>query len=191
MKSKIVEKINKSKYGICILFAILTIVGDYIILPFLIVPFTPKLLVVTLSGVLLGARKGMIAQLIYVGIIISIILLLNGWEGILHVFEYNTGHLVGYVFAAFIIGVIVEKNNKDIVTILIASALGLMTIYMLVLICNYFTLTFYSGESFEFWKQHAVSEAISFFPCASVTWVLTGVLGPKLIPILRKHSITS
>lgn len=94
------------------LFAALTAVGAFIKIPFYPVPFTLQFLFCAYAGMLLGARKGLYAQLLYVGIgLVGIPVFANG-GGISYVFQPTFGFLIGFVLAAFVIGVLMGRNKQ-------------------------------------------------------------------------------
>jgi len=76
------------------LFAALTAVGAFIRVPLPIVPFTLQTFFVALSGALLGARRGMLAQLLYVAIGLLGVPIFTKGGGIGYVFQPSFGYLV-------------------------------------------------------------------------------------------------
>jgi biotin transport system substrate-specific component len=66
MKQEIIMKISVKDLILIPLFTALTAVGAFIQVPLPLVPFTLQTFFVVLSGVLLGAKKGLMSQLLYV-----------------------------------------------------------------------------------------------------------------------------
>ena len=94
------------------LFASLTSIGAFIKIPLPVVPFTLQILFVFLAGCLLGSKKGMMSQLLYVGIgLIGIPVFASG-GGPEYVLKPTFGYLIGFIVAAFVIGSIVEKARE-------------------------------------------------------------------------------
>ncbi len=94
------------------LFAALTAVGAFIKVPFYPVPFTLQFLFCAYAGMLLGARKGLYSQLLYVGIgLIGVPVFANG-GGLSYVFQPTFGFLIGFIIAAFVMGLFIGKNPK-------------------------------------------------------------------------------
>ncbi len=74
------------------------------------VPVTAQSLGVMLAGTVLGARRGALAVLLFVGLVALGLPLLAGGRGGLGVFASPTvGYLVGFPVAAFVTGWIVER----------------------------------------------------------------------------------
>lgn len=73
--------------------------------PIIPVPITAQTLGVMLAGAVLGARRGFLALLLFVGLVALGLPLLAGGRGGLGVFASPTvGFLVGFPFAAFVTG---------------------------------------------------------------------------------------
>lgn len=78
-------------------------------LPFTPVPITLQTLAVVLSGLVLGARSGALAQLTYLGLIaVGLPLDANGL-GLASFLGPTAGYLVGFVPAAFVTGWLAER----------------------------------------------------------------------------------
>ena len=100
------------KMSVCLGFALLTGLSAqlYINLPFTPVPFTGQVFVVLLAGVLLGKNFGAISQIVYLtGGSVGINWFYASGAGF---FRHTTGYMLGFAAAAYIIGVLTEKNNS-------------------------------------------------------------------------------
>ncbi len=87
------------------------------------VPVTAQSLGVMLCGTVLGARRGALAVLLFLLLVLLGLPLLAGGRGGLGVFVGPTaGFLAGFPVAAFVTGLIVEKTNR--LPVLSASILG-------------------------------------------------------------------
>jgi len=74
------------------------------------VPITAQSLGVMLCGTVLGARRGALAVLLFLGLVAAGLPLLAGGRGGLGVFASPTvGYLVGFPLAAFVAGLVVER----------------------------------------------------------------------------------
>lgn len=82
-------------------------------LPFTPVPITLQTLAVILSGLVLGARGGAAAQLLYLGLIAAGLPLDARGLGSAALFGPTAGYLVGFVPAAFVAGWLVERLKLD------------------------------------------------------------------------------
>lgn len=133
------------------LFASLTSIGAFLKIPLPIVPFTLQILFVYLAGCLLGSKKGMLSQVLYVGIgLIGIPVFASG-GGPEYVLKPTFGYLIGFVVAAFVIGFIIEKTNmptlKHFIT---ANIIGLVIVYVFGVIYLYISLNTWIGSPTSF-----------------------------------------
>ncbi|OWZ84550.1 biotin transporter BioY [Natranaerobius trueperi] len=99
------------------LFAALTAILAYVYLPIPIspVPITGQTMGVMLAGALLGAKKGFISQIVYLLIgIAGFPVFAGGFGGITTLVGPTGGYLLSYPFAAYIIGILVERVENKI-----------------------------------------------------------------------------
>lgn len=97
------------------------------------VPITAQSLGVMLCGTVLGARRGALAVLLFVGLVALGLPLLSGGRGGLGVFASPTmGFVLGFPVAAFVAGLIVEKWRMSIGVASFAGALigGVGVLYL-------------------------------------------------------------
>ncbi|KQL41334.1 biotin biosynthesis protein BioY [Bacillus sp. FJAT-25509] len=123
------------------LFASLTSIGAFIKIPLPVIPFTLQILFVFLAGCLLGSKKGMMSQLLYVGIgLIGIPVFASG-GGPEYVLKPTFGYLIGFIVAAFVIGSIVEKTKEPkLKNFIFANVIGLIIVYILGITYVYISL---------------------------------------------------
>lgn len=117
------------------LFAALTAVGAWISvpLPFTPVPVTLQVLFVLLAGALLGSFLGAFSQIIYVLLgTIGLPVFAQFRSGPAVLFGPTGGYLIGFIVAAFLVGLIIEKLPfSPIASTTIAIIAGVVTIYIL------------------------------------------------------------
>lgn len=94
------------------LFAALTAVGAFIRVPLPLIPFTLQTFFVSLSGALLGARRGMLAQLLYIAVGLLGIPVFTKGGGIGYILQPTFGYLIGFVFSAWLTGRLVERLKE-------------------------------------------------------------------------------
>ncbi len=115
------------------LFAALTAIGGWLSfpLPFSPVPITLQVLFVLLAGALLGPMRGALSQIIYVligAIGLPVFAQFSGGIGIL--VGPTGGYLIGFIVAAFLVGLIVEKAPfSSIVSTVLAMVVGVVAIF--------------------------------------------------------------
>jgi biotin transport system substrate-specific component len=116
-----------------LLFSFLTAIGALIRipLPFTPVPLTMQTFFVFLSGAVLGARKGSMSQLLYVGAGISGLPVFSGLSGGLGIVSGPTGgYLLGFILAPIAIGWILRKFSSTIWVYLAISAGAFIIFFM-------------------------------------------------------------
>lgn len=112
-------------------FAFLTGVAAKLSIVMGVVPITMQTLVVLLSGLILGSKKGALSQLTYLltGIFGIPLFALGG--GMAYVMSPTFGYLLGFILAAFTVGYLCEKGFSKRITILfIALFIGNIFLYI-------------------------------------------------------------
>ncbi len=97
------------KTVMAVTFAVLTAVSAqlYVKLPFTPVPVTGQVFSVLLAGILLGRKTGAASQLIYaVGGVAGLNCFFGAGTGLGH----TTGYIIGFIIAAWLIGLLTEKS---------------------------------------------------------------------------------
>lgn len=168
------------------IFAALTAVGAFIRIPTPLVPFTLQFLFCAYSGIFLGAKKGLYAQLLYVTIgLIGIPIFANG-GGPTYILQPTFGYLLGFMACAYIIGYVSQNIGKvTFIKILSATLLGLSSVYLLGVTYLYLIVNLYLH------KQMAVSTAITvgFLPYITADLllsILVALTAMRILPILQK-----
>lgn len=115
---------------IALFAAIYAVLGLFppIFLPFLLgVPITAQSMGPMLAGSILGAKRGALASLLFLVLIVIGLPLLPGGRGGISVFSGAAGgYLIGFPFAAFFIGFMVELfwRRLDFITLFIINIFG-------------------------------------------------------------------
>lgn len=125
--------------------AIIVRVGGPAIVPFSLVPF-----VVMLAGGILGARLGAISMFVYtiVGLIGLPVYASAPFGGPAYVFIPSFGFILGFIGAAYVIGLIINgKKNPSITRTVIAMVSGVAVIYIVGLPYMYLILNLYLGKA--------------------------------------------
>lgn len=176
----------------CALFAALIAVGAKINIPIPVVPFTLQFLFTTMAGLLLGPYLGASACAVYTAIgLIGLPVFANG-GGIAYVFQPSFGYMIGFIFGAFVTGLIANKTNKPgLVRLLIACFSGLLIVYAVGMIYYYLIKDLYLHDPIGV-KALFYYCFLLAVPGDIVICILSSYLGKRLIPVIGranpKHS---
>jgi len=112
------------------MFASLTAIGAFIKIPLPVVPFTLQIIFVFLAGCLLGARNGFLSQLVYIAIGLAGLPVFTQGGGITYVLQPTFGYLIGFAFAALVIGTMINRLEAPTKKhFIVANIVGLIIIY--------------------------------------------------------------
>lgn len=99
-------------------------------LPFSPVPVTLQVLIVILSGLILGSKRGTASMVVYLGLILTgLPLTAFGLAGPAAFISPTAGYLIAFVPAAYLIGLYSEKFKGNI-HFFIAGIIGIAVIYL-------------------------------------------------------------
>ena len=183
------KNINTKDLVMCSLFTALVAVGAFIKIP---VPymdyFTLQFLFVLLAGMLLGSRLGMLSVMIYVLLGLFGFPIFASGGGINYILRPSFGYLIGFVFAAFVCGLVLEKAEEKLFkTYFISAFAGFVVTYFLGLTYKYLMLNFFVGEPVSFFIVLASCFPLDM-PGVILLCFMSAVLGKKLVPIVRRNS---
>lgn len=188
-KENVKGKLDVRTITLCSLFAALSAIGAFIRVPLPIVPFTLQFFFTALAGILLGAKKGALSQLIYVLVGLAGIPVFTKGGGLHYILEPTFGYLIGFIVGAYVMGKCMEKlQTVNIKNILISSLVGLLVVYILGVTYMYFIYNFYIGSELGVWAA-IVSGAITFAPGDILLCIITAVVGAKVVPVLRSSRL--
>ncbi|MGM0502087.1 MAG: biotin transporter BioY [Bacillota bacterium] len=163
------------------LFASLTAIGAFIKIPTPIgVPFTLQPLFVMFAASLLGAKLGLLSQLVYIctGLLGFPIFTKGG--GIHYVLQPTFGYLIGFAVGAYVIGKIIEKQGQNISSFLIANSIGLIVFYSFGVVHLYTIMNFYLGKTYPI-TNAIVGGFLIFLPWDALKAIITSLIAPKVI----------
>jgi biotin transport system substrate-specific component len=117
------------RIGGILLFAALSALAARVTIPVEPVPFTLQTLAVVLAGMTLGARDGALSQLVYVALIAAGLPIDARGLGQAALFGPTGGYLVGFIAAAFVSGLLVERAGTRVWARWLAGLAGMGVIY--------------------------------------------------------------
>lgn len=129
-------------------FSALTIIGAKLNILIFDIPITLQPVIITLAGCLIGSKAAFFSQVVYIIIgLMGIPVFAKPIAGPAYLLQPSFGYLIGFVFAAYIIGMIIERSQRKSVFIFIsASMIGLIIIYIFGIIYIYGLMNLYLGK---------------------------------------------
>ena len=127
------NKITTKNLTLCALFAALTAVFSQLSIQIGAIPLNLATLSVFIAGGLLGWKYGALSQIVYVLLGVFGAPVFNNFTGGIGIVIGKTGgYIVGYVVAAFLVGLISNKLKKyQAIVLPVSMALGLLACYFL------------------------------------------------------------
>lgn len=132
----------------CSLMLSLIIIGAYIKIPIPYVPFSLQFLFVTLAGQLLGAKYGAFVVCVYIIMGLLGIPVFASGGGVAYVLQPTFGYLIGFVFSAYVSGVITEKYYFKYYRY-IANFSAIVCMYFFGVIYMYYLYKLYFNQNLE------------------------------------------
>ncbi|MDY0406750.1 biotin transporter BioY [Virgibacillus sp. 179-BFC.A HS] len=108
------------------IFAAVTGILAQMEIPLPLIPISGQTLAVGITAVVLGSRQGALAMICYTAIGAVGIPIFSGFSGGMHILVGPTGgYIFGFIAAAYIMGVILEKTSFTIPMAFIANIIGM------------------------------------------------------------------
>lgn len=142
------------------LFAALTACGAYIRIPIPPVPVTLQTLFVFLSGGLLGAKGGFLSQCIYLTMGLIGVPVFSGGGGLGSIFQPSFGYLVGFPFAAALVGILVKMFSGGN-TRKIRSKLSEIIKYALIYSAGSFVIYVFGILYFSYYTYYIIGQELN------------------------------
>ena len=170
------------------LFAALTAIGGFINIPISTVSFSLQFLFCAYAGVLLGAKKAFLSQLLYIGIGLAGVPVFTKGGGIGYILQPSFGFLLGFAICALIIGLIVERMEKPgILNLLAAVFLGLLSTYIAGVLYLYFITNYMAAPGQKIDLLTAIKWGVApFFIFDIIKVVVVAATSLKILPVLRR-----
>jgi biotin transport system substrate-specific component len=157
------------------LFGALTAAGAFIVIPLPPVPITAQTFFLNLAAALLGGPLGAASQFIYVMLgVVGIPVFSSGKAGLGVLFGPTGGYLIGFIIAAFVIGLIARiKKGAGIFWYIFSMLVGMVIIYFF----GVMQLSFVANLSFA--KALAVG-VLPFLPGDIIKIILAAIICSRL-----------
>ncbi len=172
------------------LFTCLTIIGGKISIAVLAIPFTLQFLVVLLAGILLGARRALLSQALYLllGLIGLPVFATGG--GLAYVLSPSFGFLLGMLVASGLVGFLCDRvdPNRDrlkVWQVLPINLAGQLVVYIFGVTYLFLIKNFYSGQSMTLFTAIEFG-MLPFLLIDTLKSLLAAILGPRLRKLTRQ-----
>ncbi|MFC5542839.1 MAG: biotin transporter BioY [Bacilli bacterium] len=172
------------------IFAALTAIGAFIKIPLPIVPFTLQIVIVFLAGSILGSKRGLQSQLVYILVGLAGLPVFTKGGGLTYVLQPTFGYLAGFALGAFVIGYIIERGGEEPsrLRFVMANLAGTFVIYAIGAPYVYLALNFWldmpTSASTVF-----VTAFLSTVGVDIVLAMVTGLFARRIYFILNKRLI--
>ena len=174
---------------LCALFAALIAVGAFLRIPVPAVPFTMQTFFVLLAGLLLGRRLGALSALIYLLLGLMGLPVFTNGGGFGYVLQPSFGYLIGFVFGAFVSGLISHRRAAPTFSrLLAAAAAGLGIIYLCGMAYYYLLSLLYLHNPIGLWPLFLYFFLI-FVPGDGAMCLVAALAAKRLLPALRHTGV--
>lgn len=183
-------KISAKELSLISMFTALTAIGAFISFPVGPVPITLQSLFVILSGLVLGSKLGALSQLVYILLgLVGIPIFAGFTGGIQSIVSPGFGFIIGFVFASFLSGLIIESNFiKTDKRIWLAAFIGTITIYIFGLPYMYYILNGVLGKDLSFIQVFKMG-CLLFLPGDTIKFIIASIVGSKLLKAIKADNL--
>lgn len=183
-------KITTKELTLTALFAALIVVGAFlkvdIPLPLYTMHFTLQWFFVLLAGFLLGKKLGTLSVVTYIAIGLAGVPVFAAGGGIGYVLRPGFGFLLGFVFAAYLIGLFTDIIRPvKLWQYIIPATVGLFAYYGVGAVYFYLIKNLYVGEAVSFAVVVVQYCLITVLP-DFILCVIAAGFAKQLIPVLKK-----
>ncbi len=174
----------------CGMFAALMMIGANItsFVPFLViggVPITLQTFFAVMAGLLLGSRLGATAMTVYMVVGLAGAPIFSKFQGGFGFILVPTfGFVVSFIFVAYVVGKIVEKNGS-LRSYVIAALVGLVVNYVIGTNWMYFAYKLWAAAPDAFNYGIAWAWMVPPLPKDILLSVLAGIFGHRMYKVLR------
>ena len=177
-------KINLRDMTLIALFAVLSMIGAKISLPVLTIPFTFQFIISLLTGIVLGARRAMLAQGLYLLMGLAGLPVFAKGGGLAYIFEPSFGYLIGMLLCAGVVGAISDRlapgqNKLKVWQLIPLNFLGLVIVYTLGVAYMLLIKNVYADGSLTFVKALQFG-LLPFLINDSIYCIVAALIGPRL-----------
>ncbi len=182
---------NIFNLAICAIFCGLAIVGGKLVIPAGPIPFTLQTAVCFMTGLLLGSRRALAAQGLYLLIGLAGLPVFAAGGGPAYVLQPSFGYLPGMVLAAALIGHLADRadpqrNGLKLFSALAINAAGLAVVYLCGTGYLYVLKNIVSGDSTGLVRILQIG-MIPYLATDGLFALLTASVAPRLRRATRRY----
>ncbi|MDE7453769.1 MAG: biotin transporter BioY [Clostridia bacterium] len=184
MKNKKLLAVDIAEIAI---FAALMVAGAYVSIPFYPVPLTFQTVISVLAGLMLGWKKGAAAMAVYLftGFICFIpVFSDHSLAGFAYALKPSFGYILGFVFSAFIGGIIIDREKKPFWLYMVAALTAFAADYVVGI--PYFALIWHGLNGTHLLGSAIVTYNLLYMPKDLVLSILAAVLAWQVVPHIRR-----
>lgn len=181
-------KLSVKDMILCSLFAALMSISAYmsVELPGG-VPFSMQPLLAMLAGAIIGSKRGAISMLVYLLVGLAGAPVFAGGKGGIGIIAGGTfGYLIGFIFCAYVVGLIIELTSKSdktkVIGYIIAPFIGLLIVYIFAIPYLLFIVNIIKGGAMSL----TGGLTAGFTPFILMDLVKAGLVGFMTITILPR-----
>ncbi len=167
------------------LFTTLIILGAFIKIPVPVIPFTLQFLFVSLAGLLLGAKYGGLSVFIYAALGLAGLPVFTAGGGITYVVFPTFGYIIGFIFSAFVTGIVSTKMQPNTKNYMFASFCGLIILHIIG-IPYYYIISHYVIQNSLTFKEIFLFCFVYTVPGDLLLCLLSARIALKLKPFVNK-----
>jgi biotin transport system substrate-specific component len=161
-------------------FAALIAISSLVAIPIGPVPHTLQVFFIMLAGTVLGSRWGAISVLIWVLLgLFGVPVFAQGKAGVAVLVGPTGGFLLGFIFCAFLVGLILERISPNYVSTFLAMLLGLAVIYIVGLAGVLVSFAYFLHKPMTIEGAFSIA-VVPFLPFDVVKAALAAFLGVKV-----------
>ncbi len=168
---------------ICAVFTALMCASAFIRIPTPLLSITFQTLFVTLSGLILGGKKGALSTSVYVLIGLIGLPVFTEGGGLSYILKPTFGYLLGFIIGSFITGKLAEKETS-LKNCILSSFAGMFAIYIVGVAYYFLISSFYLGNEIDL-KTLLVYCFLLTLPGDILMCILASIIGKRLKRALK------
>lgn len=169
----------------CAVFVALMAAGAYVTIPFPLVPLTFQTVISVLAGLLLGRKKGAVSMAVYCFAGLAGIPVFAAGGGIFYVIKPSFGYIIGFIFSAFVAGVMAGGKGLPFWRYIVAALAAFAADYAVGIPYCMLAAHLLGVENLA---GLLVSGNLVYMPKDAVLSLLAGIAAWRVLPYIDKRA---